>query len=604
MSNQEFPSLSRRSVLQLAGATSLGALGLAACSKGGTSGGGGSGGSSTFTAGYPYDAPPKGNFNVLEGVQESVLNIVNGIGYLCDYVTLPGAMYYWKAQKYFYLVADESTTLSPDGKTLTYKVRNGMSWSDGKPITAKDVYTTWTCGYVMRRPAFSYIDTFEQTDDSTVVFHIGTPAPIAQYYILREHIVPDSMYGKFAKQAEPLVKAKTSPDAKNMVALNKQISAFKPDTVIASGPFNLDISSVTSNQLTLSKNDKCYFADKVKFDKVLVYQGETEAVTPLVLQRKIDYATHGFPVASEREFVKKGYRIIRPPVYSGPAIFINYAKLTEFADKRVRQALAYVINRNENGTVGEGNSGKGVRFMAGISDTVVPTWISPEDQKKLNRYEHNPSKAAQLLTAAGWKKQGSSWVTPQGKKASYVYLYPSDFADVSASAKNLADQLGGFGIDITLKGEQSVQAQVDVQQSNFELAYQGWGSSSNPFPAASFIQEMFSYNTPQLAPTQEGMDFPMVQNTDVVGRVDLEKVVVAAGVGPNVDALKKNTTTAALAFNELLPVIPLWERYGNNPALTSAVKGYPPDGDPIYYNSPYADNFTTILTFQGKLRPA
>ena len=108
------------------------------------------------------------------------------------------------------------------------------------------------------------------------------------------------------------------------------------------------------------------------------------------------------------------------------------------------------------------------------------------------------------------------------------------------------------------------------------MAIQGWGSSGNPFPADSFRSALFTFNTPQLGPTQKGMDFPMVQDTDVVGKVDLQKVVVDAGVGANPAALKKNTTTAALAFNELLPIIPLWERYGNNPALISEVTGYPP----------------------------
>jgi peptide/nickel transport system substrate-binding protein len=600
--------LSRRRALQLFGVSSIGAT-AAACSRannntsggGGGNGGGGGGGSTTFTAGYPYDAPPKGNFNPFDGVIES---IPNSIGYLYDYTLLPGAMYFWKEQKYFNLIADESSSLSADGKTFTYKVRDGMTWSDGSKITAKDVYTTSTVGYVMIRPAFNYVDSFEMTDDMTVVYHIGTPAPIAQYYILRERIVPDSMFGVYGKKAEPMAKAKTPQSDKNMVALNKTISAFNPKSLLASGPFNIDLSSVTSNQLTMPKNDKCYFAKTVKFDKVLLYQGEVEAVTPLLLQKKIDYATHGFPVASETEFVKKGYRIIRPPVYSGPAIFFNYDKVPEFADKRARQALAYAIDRNQNGTVGEGKSGKGVVFMAGISDTSVPTWISDADQAKLNKYELNKDKATSLLKAAGWKKSGSTWKTPNGKDASYELMFPSDFADWSAAAKNLAGQLSSFGIKIILKGEQSVQATADVNASRFTLAIQGWGSSSNPFPADSFRAALFTYNTPTLGPTQKGMDFPMQQTTDIVGKVDLKEVVIAAGFGADTDALKKNTTTAALAFNELLPVVPLWERYGNNPALPSAVDGYPDDSDPIYFNSPYADNFTTILTFQGKLKPA
>ena len=592
--------LSRRRMLQMGGVASVG-LTAAACSRANSKTSSGGTASATFTAGEPYDAPPKGNLNPFDGIIESIPNALN---YLYDFIVLPGAMYFWKEQKYFYLLADESSSLSADGKTFTYKVRKGINWSNGKPITAKDVYTTSLLGYVMIRPAYSYVDKFEMADDMTVVYHIGTPAPIAQYYLLRERIVADSAFGNFAKQAEPLVAAKAQPSDKRMVAINKSISAYKPKDIIASGPISIDLSSVTSNQLTMTKNKKSYLADTVHFDKVQVYQGETEAISPLMLQKKIDYATQAFPVATEEELIKRGYRIIRPPTYSGPALYFNYGKLPEFADKRVRQALAYAINRNENGTIGEGKSGKGVVFMAGLSDVALPTWVSTADQAKLNRYERDPQKAAQLLTQAGWKKKGGKWMTPQGKQATYELLFPSDYTDWSAAAKNLAGQLGDFGIKITLKGEQSTQQSVDVQGSKFELAIQGWGSSDNPFPADSFRAALFTYNTPQLAPTQKGMDFPMQQTTDVVGKVDLKQVVIGAGLGADAAALKKNTTTAALAFNELLPIVPLWERFGNNPVLTSAVTGYPPDGDPIYQNSPYADNFTAILAFQGKLKPA
>jgi peptide/nickel transport system substrate-binding protein len=356
--------------------------------------------------------------------------------------------------------------------------------------------------------------------------------------------------------------------------------------------------------MTLSKNSKSYLADTVKFDKVQIYQGETQAISPLMLQKKIYYATQAFPVATEAELIKKGYRIIRPPTYSGPALFFNFDKLPEFSDKRARQALAYVIDRAENGTVGEGKSGKAVKYMAGLSDISLPDWVSEQDLAKLNTYERDLQKAEQLLTDAGWTKQGKKWKTPQGKTASYELLFPSDYGDWSAAAKNLSGQFANFGIGITLKGEQAVQQEVDVQGSRYELAIQGWGSSGNPFPADSFRSALFTFNTPQLGPTQKGMDFPMVQTTDIVGKVDLKQVVVDAGVGADTDALKKNTTTAALAFNELLPIVPLWERFGNNPALADEVAGYPPDGDPIYANSPYADNFTAILTLQGKLRPA
>ena len=83
---------------------------------------------------------------------------------------------------------------------------------------------------------------------------------------------------------------------------------------------------------------------------------------------------------------------------------------------------------------------------------------------------------------------------------------------------------------------------------------------------------------------------------------DLPLVVdSAAGLDP--EQQKAAVAKVATAFNELLPIIPLWERYGNMPALDQVrVTGWPPEGDPIYNNSPYADSFVVIMILDGRLR--
>jgi peptide/nickel transport system substrate-binding protein len=99
------------------------------------------------------------------------------------------------------------------------------------------------------------------------------------------------------------------------------------------------------------------------------------------------------------------------------------------------------------------------------------------------------------------------------------------------------------------------------------------------------------------------MDFPQVQDTASVGRIDFETAIPDSGQGTS-QALKAKAAELALAFNELLPVLPVDGRFTNNPVSTANIVGYPPDDDPIYKNSTYADNFTTILMFQGTLKPA
>jgi len=197
-------------------------------------------------------------------------------------------------------------------------------------------------------------------------------------------------------------------------------------------------------------------------------------------------------------------------------------------------------------------------------------------------------------------------VTPSGKQASYELIFPAEFADWSAAASELAKQLTEFGIQTKGRGVTHTQEPIDVDKGNFEFAIQGWGSSSHPHPHFAFVADLFTHNIP-IAKNQggRGSAFELVQNTEAFGRVDLEKVVTEAGQGLDEAAQKKNVATAAIAFNELLPIIPLFERYGNNAALEGErVKQFPADDDPILRNSPYADNFVVLLLLTGKLLPA
>ncbi|HLZ08429.1 MAG TPA: peptide ABC transporter substrate-binding protein, partial [Chloroflexota bacterium] len=58
------------------------------------------------------------------------------------------------------------------------------------------------------------------------------------------------------------------------------------------------------------------------------------------------------------------------------------------------------------------------------------------------------------------------------------------------------------------------------------------------------------------------------------------------------------------AFNELLPIIPIYERWAKNPMLEGVrVQGWLPADNPIYTNSPYADSFVIMQILDGTLKP-
>jgi peptide/nickel transport system substrate-binding protein len=599
-------AISRRHVLQLFGIAGVGAAGIGsvtACSPSDPNSeeaGDNKSGNKEFHGAYPYQLPPKCHYNPAAGVTEG---IQQQSPYL-DLIYPSGGMYYWADKKWEYMMA-ESSSLDEAANTYTMKLRSGLTWSDGSPVTAKDVVDTFNLRWLMRQQDWTFLSDVKAQDDTTVLFTIGTPSTVLERYILRAPILPSSVYGEWATKAETMRKAKTSLDSAEGKKLNGDFQKLRPENPVVSGPFNYDPKTMTNAQMTLVKNDKGLFADKIAFSKVVLYNGETSDITPVVMNKDVDYATHGFAVASEKTFEQNGFRILRPPVYSGPSLVFNYTTHPELSDARVRQAIAYVLDRNENGTVALGESGKPCKFMAGFSDILVPDWITDADQKKLQAYEKDLDKATQLLQAAGWKKSGDKWTTSTGKPAAYDIKFPTEFADWNPAATNAADQLNKFGFNITKRGITFTQLNPDVLAGKFDIAIQGWGASNHPHPYFAFVQDLYTFNYVIAANSGgKGMNFPLKQTTSA-GPIDLKAVVDKSAQGLNVDEQKKNITAAAMAFNELLPIIPLWERYGNNPALEGTRVGkFPADDDPILKNAPYADNFVIMGMYSGKVAPS
>jgi peptide/nickel transport system substrate-binding protein len=84
--------------------------------------------------------------------------------------------------------------------------------------------------------------------------------------------------------------------------------------------------------------------------------------------------------------------------------------------------------------------------------------------------------------------------------------------------------------------------------------------------------------------------------------VDLGKTITNSALGLDVAKQKALVGQMALIFNDLLPIIPLWERYGGNPTRPGVrVAGWPKPGDPIYLNSPYTDSFVIMMLLTGQL---
>ncbi|MEX2256231.1 MAG: ABC transporter substrate-binding protein [Acidimicrobiia bacterium] len=102
-------------------------------------------------------------------------------------------------------LADSMPELSEDGRRYTFRLRRGLKWSDGRPLTARDVAFTWRLMWDAdyaelkspRRPELErHLEDIRVEDDETIVFCTRTPfGPFVTthgtYGILPEHVLGD-----------------------------------------------------------------------------------------------------------------------------------------------------------------------------------------------------------------------------------------------------------------------------------------------------------------------------------------------------------------------------------------------------------------------------
>jgi peptide/nickel transport system substrate-binding protein len=584
-------------------------------------------GAREFHGAWPYvDPGAGGHFNSF--VANGIFNSPNISG---DLMLVPNGLQYWADNSWMPLMAeswaflsssDDGATATPaaegdggtvgshpsavdtapsDAQILQLRIRQGVMWSNADEVNAQDYLDTFHIYKLQGNTMWDFLESVEAVDDYTVNFVMTQPSTVVERYVLRASVRPRAIYSEFAQKARDVFDSGATSADSSWAQLIDELNQYRPGELVVNGPFVIDPDSITNAQLSLVKNEDSYWADVIDFDRIINYNGETDTISAVVLSGDVDYATHGFPPATTATLISEGVRIIRPPSYSGAALKFNFRALPHFNDKRVRQALAHAIDRNEAGFVSLAESGVGVQQMSGMSDNFNEIWLDDDVVSQLNPYEYDVDKAAALLEEAGWSKDGDQWMDPDGNPAEYELIFPSEWADYAATGANVAEQLTAFGMPIAARPITFTQIGTDVTEGRFQMAIQVWGASNNPHPHYSYVSAFFTQNSRTDSPENRGMDFPLVQETEVVGEVDIDDLVVRTAEGMDVEAQKDLIADAALVFNELLNIIPLYERYGNHAVLEGVrVQAWPDEDHPVYLN---ADALVTVLMYEGALQP-
>ncbi len=494
---------------------------------------------------------------------------------------------------------------------ITITLPQDATWSDGTPLTSKDVVGTWDILWMRKSGTWDSLADVVAKDDQTIQFQITTPGPAVLDAIVRSTAPrPYSQYGKWMDAAAKFRADDADRDGAEVTAVNDELNTFTPEAGVVYGPYNIDPASVTEAQLTLAKVPTGFNADKIDFDSVIVYYGDTAQDLPLYLSGDMDYSSNAYSPANLDAIRAMGPQIVvlGGPATNGPGIYFNN-DVYPLGKKEVRQAIAYAIDRVENCTVAFGESCRPIKYMVGFTDAAVPTWLSADEIAKLNTYDYDLAKAESLLTGLGFTKGSDGiWVDDQGKKMEFELKVPEDFTEYLASSENVAQQLAKFGIKINVKPYPSAERNDMHKAGNYQMSMDIGMRFTYFHPFVSYdynVRPGIGFkNDPEGAEGARGMNFPYDQMTADGKQINIKEWVDKMAEGFDIETQKPYVADMASMFNENLPVVQMFERYLTDPIDTQTrVTGWLPADDPIYNNnqnnSPVARQFLS-----GSLKPS
>src|SRR5438874_4900179 len=272
-------------------------------------------------------------------------------------------------------LAESMPTTSADGKTVTVKLRSGVKFHNGDPLTSADVKYTFdrildAKTAAVARSFFTDVDTITAPDDTTVVFNLKNPNAALIAYMAHPN---------------------TGIISKKIGEANADLS--KKETAIGSGPFKL-AEWVPDNFMRFEANKSYYVEGQPYLDGIRINVVPDESGLAAALRTKAaDMAIIYDAKVAKTLRTESGITLSAKPSLSYNLLFVN-TKRKPFDNLKVRQAIAYAIDRKaiiDAVAFGEGE-------VTGPIAPALANYALPTSQSPL--YTRDVAKAKQLLQEA------------------------------------------------------------------------------------------------------------------------------------------------------------------------------------------------------------
>jgi len=310
----------------------------------------------------------------------------------------------------------EDGTLAADGKSVTWKLKQGVKWHDGKPFTADDVVFNWEYSKDPATAAVTvanYKDVVvKKVDDHTVRVEFDKPTPFwanafvgTQGMIIPKHLFADFMGAKSREAPTNLKPVGTGP---------YMFKDFKPGDMVA-GVINPNYHM--DNRPHFDAIEMKGGGDAVSAARAVLQTGEFDFAWNMQVEDEIllrlEKGGKGRCVISPGGNIEHIQLNTTDPwtEVDGERAKLG-TKHPTLSDPAVRQALTMLVDK-----------GSVEKFIYGRTGVATANFVNNPEKfnSKNTKFEFNVDKAADLLEKAGWKKGGDGIREKDGKKLKFVF---------------------------------------------------------------------------------------------------------------------------------------------------------------------------------------
>lgn len=504
---------------------------------------------------------------------------------------------------------------------VTIHVRPSARWQDGKHVTSRDVMTTLLLDGANGEGPWSQITGLSAPNNSTVILRLkaGASPSVVLQDTLGEQVVPAAQYARFVPPSlkrdllaynrlasTNATAASSSPEGKAISAVVTKVEGYQPKTFIGDGPFEL--AKMNTQEMFMTKSPTFWASKHIHVNRLAIEDFSSDsAIYPAMFAGLVSLTTT--PVTGT---ILNKWRHTSDAYYVATSNYSQFVLL--FNDRqypfnllRVRQALAYVINRKKATLLAMGGAPvyEWVRYPDGMLSSVQEAWLSKSQIHSMKTYSYDPAEATKILDGLGFHKGANGWITPKGKPFRIDLGGPAGWSDSMDQTLAVGNMLTNFGIKTTTTAVEQPGFWTLQAKGNFQMDW-SFGADGSLSPLAGPTEVLLDLNYIGTGSSREdGIGFGPMETVPGLGSINIKSALTKES-----ELVAPGQQTRKLAFdwarfiNDQLPFLSLSDKNQQFEYSSDHYTDWPPASSSLWKLMGYDyDDAVAIAMEHGYIRP-